>query len=100
MWLYSSAQTKWNTISKSLCVLEKTEVLNVSSTLTVSLPVIYKSSKNTWMTHDIFLSLLNEDFEPAVKCYLCSQKLNEEDLLLLDAALHTILQNLLNQKME
>ena len=49
-----------------------------------SLPLIYTSSKNAWMTSDIFQEWFNDHFVPAVRKHLRSLKLPERAILLLD----------------
>ncbi|XP_071093603.1 jerky protein homolog-like [Haliotis cracherodii] len=49
-----------------------------------TLPVVYQSSKNAWMTAYIFKDCFFKNFIPAVRHYLRQQKLEEKAILLLD----------------
>jgi hypothetical protein len=51
----------------------------------VDLPVDYKSSKNAWMTSDIFREWL-QNFVKQVRSFLKTQSLDEKALLLMDNA--------------
>jgi hypothetical protein len=50
----------------------------------MSLPVVYESSSNAWMTCDIFTKWFEKEFVPSVRRYLRHKKLEEKALLLLD----------------
>jgi hypothetical protein len=46
--------------------------------------VIYKNSSCAWMACDIFASWFENEFVPSVRRHMCSKKLEEKALLLLD----------------
>ncbi|XP_064418030.1 jerky protein homolog-like [Latimeria chalumnae] len=49
-----------------------------------SLPIKYKNSKKAWMTGDIFKDWFFKSFVPTVRRHLCSKRLPEKAVLLLD----------------
>ena len=49
-----------------------------------ALPIVYRNSKNAWMTSDIFSEWFKTEFVPAVRKHLRSMKLPEKAILLLD----------------
>uniref|UniRef100_H2ZRR3 HTH CENPB-type domain-containing protein n=1 Tax=Latimeria chalumnae TaxID=7897 RepID=H2ZRR3_LATCH len=67
-----------------LCIGKSCQPCCFHHTNMKSLPIEYKNSKKAWMTGDIFKDWFFKSFVPSMRCYLCSKRLPEKAVLLLD----------------
>ncbi|XP_006009662.1 tigger transposable element-derived protein 2-like [Latimeria chalumnae] len=67
-----------------LCIGKSRQSCCFHHTNMKSLPIEYKNSKNAWMTGDVIKDWFFKSFVPSMRCHLCSKRLPEKAVLLLD----------------